>query len=701
MVNLLLLVATSLSVPPIDVAPLSWSSYEYQYRADGAIPEAVWEANLRWVEKHLAPYGYSMVAIDGWGEEVFDEQGFRTSHSPEWKRDYADWSRWLQARGMRLGMYNNPLWVIARAAEEQKLVIGTQIPVGSLIDDPKVGLFNWVDVRKPGAEAYVRGYVRHYAKMGVRYLRVDFLSWFENGRDRYMADPVGRTDRPRADYETALRWMFEECQAHGMALSLVMPHLFDEGRLERAFGHMIRINEDASEGGWAKWSEARRGERLEGWSPYANAFDGLIYWSRYTVPGQFSVDPDFIRLNSFGTDDERKSVISLCVMAGAPIAVADQVTTIGHSLHLYQNRELLALHREGVMGRPVSHDPKDRKSLIWLGTARNGDRVVGLFNREATPSSFDLTLREFGIPRGWVARDLWTHRAVPPSDRLVVDLPARGCRILRFAPSPNGQTDSPVVKVASGIHLKPQKVRIEVPAGASVHFTLDGSTPSSSSARYRVPIHVTNRAVIKAIAVAPGREPSEVVTASLEVRPNRPLPTGWAAQGVGVSEPLSAFHGYGKWILTSAGRDIEGNADSMGFIFRTMPEESSVRVRLDSITATFDWAKAGLMVRSSLRADAANVFVGCTAGKGVVFQVRPTEGAATQSVQGQRLFPPIWLGLSRKGDAIEASYSPNGQEWTVIGSTQLELGPDAVIGLAHSAHQSSTLGNAVFSQLSL
>jgi len=50
-------------------APLYWTAYEYCFVTDGHIPENVWAANIDWVEENLKPYGYDMIAIDGWGDD--------------------------------------------------------------------------------------------------------------------------------------------------------------------------------------------------------------------------------------------------------------------------------------------------------------------------------------------------------------------------------------------------------------------------------------------------------------------------------------------------------------------------------------------------------------------------------------------------------------------------------------------------------
>ncbi|HOO21541.1 MAG TPA: DUF5116 domain-containing protein, partial [Kiritimatiellia bacterium] len=212
-------------------APLYWSVYENQILKEQAgqhdihVSEADWLAGIDWVETALKPFGYDMVCIDGWGDtSQLNENGYRLSHSRHWEHDYAWWSEHLQKRGMRLGMYGNPLWIHVADDDTERKIVGTDIPVSSLKNPAENARFPWVQVDRPGAEQYVKGWIHFYADMGVKYYRIDFLSWYEDGQDLWLGR-VG-PDRPREHYETALRWMREAADERGMFLSLVMPHLY-------------------------------------------------------------------------------------------------------------------------------------------------------------------------------------------------------------------------------------------------------------------------------------------------------------------------------------------------------------------------------------------------------------------------------------------------------------------------------------------
>ncbi|MCL2878868.1 MAG: hypothetical protein FWF29_01365 [Treponema sp.] len=432
--------------------PIYWTVYENNFTREkqgiqnNYIPENELRANIEWVEKELKPYGFDMVCIDGWGDwSSGDENGYRVTHSRYWEHDYAWWSAYLRERGMTLGMYDNPLWISRADAGMGKMIVGTDIPIKSLINKREWSAFGftWVQVNRPGAEQYIKGNVYHWADIGVSFLRVDFLSWYESGWDDNQnggqGGQTGTMFRPRADYEKALRWIREACDERGITLSLVMPNLHHEGELERKYGNMYRINEDSADGGWWRFSDNGRGIRKKNWSQFRNTFDGLVYWSRYTGPGKAMLDGDFLRLNTFANDDERKAVVSLNVIAGGAVAAADQYNTIGDSLWIWQNDELFSLSREGFIGKPLSNDPgNDPYDQIWTGQAANGDWIVAFFNREGSDRARALDFASgIGIKEGAV-RDIWAHADLGVVSALVASVPPHGCRIFRITPSGGG-----------------------------------------------------------------------------------------------------------------------------------------------------------------------------------------------------------------------------------------------------------------------
>ena len=79
------------------------------------------------------------------------------------------------------------------------------------------------------------------------------------------------------------------------------------------------------------------------------------------------------------------------------------------------------------------------------------------------------------------------------------------------------QPDAPQFSPEPGTYGEKQYVELSGPAGAAIYFTEDGSEPEPGKGRYTGPITVTEGAVIKAIAVAEGAEPSETAEAAYAV----------------------------------------------------------------------------------------------------------------------------------------------------------------------------------------
>lgn len=535
-------------------APLYWDVYENNFLkekqgvADNYISEDEFLANINWVATNLKQYGYNMICIDGWGNVDYDQYGYRTKHSRHWAHDYAWWSSELQKRGMTLGIYDNPLWVSPAAADAGVKVKGTNIPLSTLINKSENATwFTWLQVDRPGAEEYVKGFVQHYADMGVKYLRVDFLSWFESGWDRNMGT-VG-PKRPLSYYQMALRWMREACDANGIFLSLVMPNLYNDAVTEQTYGHMIRINEDCAEGAWERFSNIARGAHREGWSQFANPFDGFIYWSQFSGKGKIILDGDFIRLNTFANDNERKSAVSLHLMAGGPVSIADQYNTIGTSLSIYQNAELLALNSDGFVGKPLSNDPTNALSQVWKGQMSNGDWIVGFFNRENESQNRSIDFQnDLGIAQGHI-RDLWSHTDLGLATSSSESIPAHGCRIYRITHHVY-QADSPIFSQEGGSYDHVLKLTLTTSTeGAVIYYTTDGSEPSPSSNRYTGPILLTASAVLKAMAVKDGIAYSFVASEGYVINP------------VQQNESMYVAGDFSGWALPQNSMQYIGNND--------------------------------------------------------------------------------------------------------------------------------------------
>jgi hypothetical protein len=110
---------------------------------------------------------------------------------------------------------------------------------------------------------------------------------------------------------------------------------------------------------------------------------------------------------------------------------------------------------------------------------------------------------------------------------------------------------------------------------------------------------------------------------------------------------------------------------------------------------TNPFAKAGVMIRQGLSADARNAFVAVTRASGIRFTTRATAGGASDSIAATGA-APIWVRLARSGSKFTAYKSADGVHWTLIGTRTVSMTDPVLIGLAVTAHNPGAVNASVF-----
>lgn len=99
----------------------------------------------------------------------------------------------------------------------------------------------------------------------------------------------------------------------------------------------------------------------------------------------------------------------------------------------------------------------------------------------------------------------------------------------------------PVITPAGGDVTTPQTVTITCEtAGASIHYTLDGTAPSASSTTYTAPFEVTETTTVKAIAVK-GSDVSSIATETFEFPTTLATIADFYALGTGANNKFVKF----------------------------------------------------------------------------------------------------------------------------------------------------------------
>jgi regulation of enolase protein 1 (concanavalin A-like superfamily) len=182
---------------------------------------------------------------------------------------------------------------------------------------------------------------------------------------------------------------------------------------------------------------------------------------------------------------------------------------------------------------------------------------------------------------------------------------------------------------------------------------------------------------------------------------NQSLPTGWVSADIGVvGQPGSASFANDAFSLTGSGADIWGTTDGFRFTFQPLMSDGEIVARVDTLSNTNPFAKAGLMMRQSADASAAHVLIDVKPDGGIELLTRSAGGGSTTFVAGETHTFPVWLKLSRMATTITGSISSDGVSWTPIGTADLPTTP-LLAGMVVTSHDNSVTAEAQFSQVSI
>ncbi len=180
------------------------------------------------------------------------------------------------------------------------------------------------------------------------------------------------------------------------------------------------------------------------------------------------------------------------------------------------------------------------------------------------------------------------------------------------------------------------------------------------------------------------------------------LPSPWLAQDVGSAGVAgSATYTNPVFTVTGSGADIWDTADSFQFAYQPAGVNCTITARVISLSNPDPWAKVGVMIRDTLASNAANAMVAVTPGNGVTFQNRSSTGNYTGFQNTTGLTAPYWVRLVRSGSVCAGYRSPDGVNWTPVGSATVNMGGNVLVGLAVTSHNNGIAGTAAFDNVTV
>jgi regulation of enolase protein 1 (concanavalin A-like superfamily) len=187
--------------------------------------------------------------------------------------------------------------------------------------------------------------------------------------------------------------------------------------------------------------------------------------------------------------------------------------------------------------------------------------------------------------------------------------------------------------------------------------------------------------------------PGDIVGAALQSRDINASPAGRTSV---------VFPGR-DYDIAGGGADIGGSAaDGFRFVCMPMTGDFDARVQITNLAQVVPGTRAGLMVRDGLEPGSRMIFCGATASDGYRFNYRTaTDGGGKYAKAGTTTFPNVWVRLRRQGGEFNGYSSPDGSNWTPIGTMTLALPAEVNVGLAVCSHDVTRQAAAEFRNLAM
>ncbi len=168
--------------------------------------------------------------------------------------------------------------------------------------------------------------------------------------------------------------------------------------------------------------------------------------------------------------------------------------------------------------------------------------------------------------------------------------------------------------------------------------------------------------------------------------------------------------------IVAGGADIWGVSDQFHFSWIEKTGDFDLAARVESLTATHMYTKAGLMVREELTDNSRHIFFQLFPDNkprnknngGFEFQYRAAKGGEMKAIYPAKAdalpefpvsFPNSWIRLKRTGNACTGFCSQDGKTWKAYTTYSLDLPKKIFLGVAVTSHNPKESATAVFRNL--
>jgi alpha-galactosidase len=275
-----------------------------------------------------------------------------------------------------------------------------------------------IDPTAPGTRLRTQFYIDTLAKMGFKYLKLDFLS--HGALEGAHADPAIQTGTEA--YNLGMQDVVK-ANAGRMFLSLSIAPLFPSG-----YGHARRLSCDTK-------------GHISGKDQSTEYMLNALTYAWWTDESLYIIDPDHIPLGTKADEGARNLVeaqsrLLSTIISGGMILdstrLADDPDGQAMALQVYSNRALMQVADQGKVFRPVEGDTGDAATKIFARESARGYYIAVFNYDDKEKHTIEVNLDRIDPKfKGSVARDVASGASAPMSgSNIAVDLAPSESRLI-------------------------------------------------------------------------------------------------------------------------------------------------------------------------------------------------------------------------------------------------------------------------------
>lgn len=158
--------------------------------------------------------------------------------------------------------------------------------------------------------------------------------------------------------------------------------------------------------------------------------------------------------------------------------------------------------------------------------------------------------------------------------------------------------------------------------------------------------------------------------------------------------------------ITAGGADIWGKKDEFNFVYIEKTGDFDIAARVESLTPTHQYTKAGLMAREDLSPGSRHIYFQLFPDNkprnknngGFEYQYRQVTDGEMKAIYPARsegtpdfpvTFPDTWIRLKRSGNKFTGYTGTDGRSWKEYATYTLELPEKVYLGAAVTSHKTT------------